>query len=379
MKKIKSANKSNKSMKYQLRLLLIITAIIPIILIEAVNINYLRKNIETQSSLIMANEAKAINNAIANGNDKIFADLENISLDKDFMNLQGSNKTNEIEGVQKALENYQKVNSDIVNATMGTGDGKFLMAPHQEIDKTFDARTRGWYKNAIDNPDKVIISEPYEDIVTKKIVVTYSKAFKNEAGEVIGVVCFDKNLDILSKLVNSETLTNGSFALVLSSEGKIIASNDLELIGKDSSELSWIEDINALEFEKDISVKIQGESYSAYKVLDEESGIVSTVLIPNSELRGKVLEGISIPFALFVITIIVSAVSSSLFTKKLTDPMKKVNSALSKIKDGDFTVSVKEDNRYTKEVNSMIAGLNTLAGTLGILLNGIKEASGQCR
>ena len=233
-----------------------------------------------------------------------------------------------------------------------------------------------WYKNAIDNPDKVIISEPYEDIVTKKIVVTYSKAFKNEAGEVIGVVCFDKNLDILSKLVNSETLTNGSFALVLSSEGKIIASKDLELIGKDSSELSWIEDINALEFEKDISVKIQGESYSAYKVLDEESGIVSTVLIPNSELRGKVLEGISIPFALFVITIIVSAVSSSLFTKKLTDPMKMVNNALSKIKDGDFTVSVKEDNRYTKEVNSMIAGLNTLAGTLGILFNGIKEASG---
>ena len=142
MKKIKSANKSNKSMKYQLRLLLIITAIIPIILIEAVNINYLRKNIETQSSLIMANEAKAINNAIANGNDKIFADLENISLEKDFMNLQGSNKTNEIEGVQKALENYQKVNSDIVNVAMGTGDGKFLMAPHQEIDKTFDARTR---------------------------------------------------------------------------------------------------------------------------------------------------------------------------------------------------------------------------------------------
>ena len=57
-KKIKSANKSNKSMKYQLRLLLIITAIIPIILIEAVNINYLRKNIETKSSLIMANEAR---------------------------------------------------------------------------------------------------------------------------------------------------------------------------------------------------------------------------------------------------------------------------------------------------------------------------------
>ncbi|ASW44138.1 methyl-accepting chemotaxis protein [Clostridium isatidis] len=375
MKKEKLVNMQQKSMKYQLRILLIITAIIPIILIEVVNIYYIRRNIQIQTSFVIENEAKAISSVIDNGNDKIFADLENFSLQKDLMKLQGNNKTNEMESIQRALESYQKVNPDILNAAIGTEDGKFLMAPYQEIDETFDARTRGWYKGAINNPDKVVISEPYEDIVTKKMVITYSKVFKDEAGEIIGVICFDKNLDKLSELVNSQTSDNGSFAAVLSGEGKVIASKDLELIGKDSSELSWIEDIKNLETEKDASVKIDGESYSVYKVVDEESGIVSAVFIPNSELINKVLEGIIIPFALFVIAIILSAVFSKIFTKKLTEPMKMVNNALSKIKDGDFTVNVKEDNTYTKEINSMIGSLNALVGSLGILLNGIKEAA----
>ncbi|WP_286173080.1 methyl-accepting chemotaxis protein [Caproiciproducens sp. MSJ-32] len=362
-------------MKYQLRVLLIITAIIPIILIEAVNIDYLRRNIQIQASLSIGNEAKAISNIIDNGNNKLFADLENFSLQKDLMNLEGNNKIREMENVQKSLENYQKVNSDVINVAMGTEDGKFLMAPYEEIDESFDARTRVWYKNAIINPDKVVISEPYEDIVTKKIVITYSKAFKNEAGKVIGVVCVDKNLDILSELVNSQTLTNGSFALVLSGEGKVIASKDSELIGKDVSELSWLENIIDLEAGKDNRVNIEGKSYSAYKAIDEESGIISVVFMPNSELTNKVLEGILIPFALFVIVIILSAVFSKIFTKKLTEPIKMVNTALSKIKEGDFTVNVKEDNTYTKEINSMIGSLNALVGSLGILLNGIKEAA----
>ena len=375
MKKMKSSNKYQKSMKYHLMQLLILAAIIPMILIEVVNIAYIGENIQTLSSVMIANEANLINSAIDNGNYKIFADIENILLNKEFTNLKKYNEIDEMKEVYNLLENYQKVNPDIINAVIATEGGNFLMAPYQEVEEGYDARTRDWYINAINDPNKISITEPYRDVLTKKIVITYSKAIKNTEGEIIGSICIDRDLDILSELVNRENLINGSFAVALSKEGKIIASKDLNLIGKDSSEVSWVGEVNTLESEINTNIHIDGEPYIAYKVVDDASGIASAVFVPNSQLKNKVLEGTLVPFILFAIAIIVSLVSSRVFTKKLTEPMKMVNNALSKIKDGDLTVSVSENDKYTKEINSMITSLNTLIESMGILLNGIKEAS----
>ena len=52
------------------------------------------------------------------------------------------------------------------------------MAPYQEVEEGYDARTRDWYINAINDPNKISITEPYRDVLTKKIVITYSKAIK---------------------------------------------------------------------------------------------------------------------------------------------------------------------------------------------------------
>ena len=42
----------------------------------------------------------------------------------------------------------------------------------------YDARKRGWYKVAVENPGKLIFSEPYVDAFTGKMVITISKTTK---------------------------------------------------------------------------------------------------------------------------------------------------------------------------------------------------------
>ena len=73
--------------------------------------------------------------------------------------------------------------------------------------------------------------------------------------------------------------------MALSKEGKIIASKDLNLIGKDSSEVSWVGEVNTLESEINTNIHIDGEPYIAYKVVDDASGIASAVFVPNSQLK----------------------------------------------------------------------------------------------
>ena len=73
---------------------------------------------------------------------------------------------------------------------------------------------------------------------------------------------------------------------------------------------------------------------------------------------------------IFIVLIISEAI-----TKKIASPIAEVEKALNKIKDGDFTETVKENEGYSREINSMIASLNTLVDNMSLLLRGLREAS----
>jgi len=73
---------------------------------------------------------------------------------------------------------------------------------------------------------------------------------------------------------------------------------------------------------------------------------------------------------IFIILII-----SEKITNKISTPISEVEKVLNKIKDGDFTEKIKENKKYSKEINSMIDNLNVLIDNISLLLRGLKEAS----
>ncbi|MDZ4907299.1 chemotaxis protein, partial [Clostridium perfringens] len=130
-----------------------------------------------------------------------------------------------------------------------------------------------WYKEAINNPSEIIMSEPYEDAVNKKIVVTYSKAVKSDNGEIQGVVSLDKNLDSLSDIVRNINFGNNSFATVLSENGTIVAHGDNSLIGKNAKEVPWIEEVQNIENNTSKNIDIDGVEYLSYKTIENGTGL----------------------------------------------------------------------------------------------------------
>ena len=219
------------------------------------------------------------------------------------------------------------------------------------------------------------MSEPYEYLVTKKIIVTYSKVVKNDKGEVQGVIAIDKNLSKLSNIVRKVDLGNKSFATIFSKNGTIIANDNTDLIGKGSKDIPWIEDVLSIENNTSEYLKLDGIMYLTHRTVENESGLNIVVFVPLSELLKDFVGDIALPVIILIFIAIIAAISSRIFTKKLTDPIKKVVEVLDKIKDGDFTSKVEGKVYYNKEINTMIRGLNTLIEDMGILLSGVKEAA----
>lgn len=95
------------------------------------------------------------------------------------------------ESIKAVLENYYKVsNGSVVCAYFANESGVFYIFPNQELTKDYDARTRPWYKQAVEN--KVYFSQ-YQDIVSGKIILTAAKSINNNNNNGnIGVVGIDK-------------------------------------------------------------------------------------------------------------------------------------------------------------------------------------------
>ncbi|WP_291649425.1 methyl-accepting chemotaxis protein [Clostridium sp.] len=363
-----------KTIKKEIIQLLIFTSIIPIIVMAIANFYSLNKNINEFTDSIIKSSVNLLNEELVNIHLNSDRDIEYLSLDANAKGIK-ENKNNEALWFEKTLQSYTSVNDDVVSAYIGSEDGKFLLSPHEDIGSDYDPRNREWYKKAVTNPSEVIISEPYEDAINKRIVVTYSKAIFNEKGEFQGVIAIDKNLEKLSDVVSNIDLGEGAFASIFSKDGTIIANNNFSLIGKNEKDIPWIEKVLEIENKTNKYLKIDGVTYLSYKDIESESGLNIATFIPVSELIKSYVEDFILSIIVFTAIVLLVIISSKIYTGKLTKPIKQVVDILNRIKDGDFTEKVESRLYYNKEIDSMINGLNALIEDMGVLLSGVKEAS----
>ncbi|MDY4606121.1 methyl-accepting chemotaxis protein [Clostridium tertium] len=363
-----------KTIKKEIIQLLIFTSIIPIIVIFIVNFYSLNKNINEFTDSAIKSSINLLNEELVNIHLNSNRDVDYLALDANAKGIK-ENKNNEALWFEKTLQNYTKVNEDVVSAYIGSEDGKFLLSPYEDMGSDYDPRNREWYKKAINNPSDVIMSEPYEDALNKRIVVTYSRAVFNDIGELQGVIAIDKNLEKLSEIVRNIDLGEGAFTTIFSKEGTIIANNDSSLIGKNANDIPWIEKVLNIENNTRKYLKLDGITYLSYRSIESESGLNISTFIPVSELIKSYKEDFILSIIVFISIVIFVIISSQIYTGKLTKPIRQVVDVLNKIKNGDFTEKVESKIYYNKEIDSMINGLNTLIEDMGVLLSGVKEAS----
>ncbi len=96
-------------------------------------------------------------------------------------------------------------------------------------DDGFDSRTRQWYKEASMRGGDAGFSRPYEDITTKKLIITaYAPVVVD--GKIAGVIGANIFLDDIQKVIASLKSSETSNILLLDKEDYVVASQDRELI-----------------------------------------------------------------------------------------------------------------------------------------------------
>jgi methyl-accepting chemotaxis protein len=283
------------------------------------------------------------------------------------------------EQVKTVLKNTGSSNSGIFDVYYGTNSGKFDIYPQQTMPSGYDATKRDWYKLALQNPGKSVITTPYKDVTTNEMVVGISSTVEKD-GKIIGVIGMDCSLKNLGERIGSKKIGNSGYVFISDINGNILAHPDKDVINTDAAaKLSIWNEIKSksngfLEYQYNDTNK-----FGAYTTNDL-TGWKLVATLNEEELSSDTSSILVICYLIIGFMIMVSLIASIFLSKAISKNIKRLQDAFFKASHGDLTASVHATTKdefldLSNSFNLMMNNISELMKSVNISSDTVLETS----
>ncbi|MER2141986.1 MAG: cache domain-containing protein, partial [Priestia megaterium] len=100
--------------------------------------------------------------------------------------------------LSKDFNLYASLHPEAVSIFTGNQQGKFIQSPKKVIQAGYDPRKRDWYKLAMQNKGKTVVTEPYPSASTGQTVMTVAKT----TADGTGVIALNLDISRINKAVS---------------------------------------------------------------------------------------------------------------------------------------------------------------------------------
>jgi len=234
----------------------------------------------------------------------------------------------------------------------------------------YDARTRGWYQQAVADRGTTRFSTPYIEAASGKLVIAATKAVYDDSGKLVGVASIEVDLDKLSAFVVSQKVFGQGSGALVQKDGTFIAHSNKDYVLKANL-------LNGQEFDASVhqfAVKaLSGETgFADYlnngerrRVFFAPAGhdLFFIVFFPISVIQAMV-RGLTVFLVLIaVVALLVIGFLIFAIMRSLSRSLKGMSAVTADLSRGTLTVRFDETGRdelsgMSRELNAMIASVS---------------------
>ena len=286
---------------------------------------------------------------------------------------------------EKAMKDFFAHNKDqgIQDVFMALeATGKFADGTGWQEPADYDARTRSWYKEAV-AAGKPIVTEPYVDAITKKVVLSVGAPIRDSSGKILGVAGIDVNMESLSSMVTEKKLFDQGFGVLVDAKGLMLAAPEPSWVLKENmaSSSGEIPESLAALGKTMLQSKVGFGDYTGKSgeqrmfFAQSQHGFFFGVVFPRSEIASIVgsltnrLMMIALPALLVVLALILPIIRS------LDKSIRKLLAVTEQVEQGDLSVTY--DTSGKNEISQISRGLNKMIDALRDVLMSIRQESDQ--
>ncbi len=274
--------------------------------------------------------------------------------------------------VSHELKAIADSNKDIGCVYVGLSNNKTIGYP-DVIPDGYNQYEREWYKKALEDKGKYIITEPYVDAFTGKTIITISKYFKLSSGQ-DAAAAIDISIDTIYNNIAQNKIGNTGEVILVSNTGKILVHSNKSYINKNLSDLGNYKDVAS---SSELSVT-SGKNASGEKVLlgyntSKTTGWKFICSLPEKEYASEVNGAIKTIVIINIVLIALVALYCFVFSGKIASVITAINKQIKTLENGELNCEVNVSRK--DELGSIQESLNSLAGSFKNIIANMRNTS----
>jgi len=276
--------------------------------------------------------------------------------------------------LKQSLKNMNNATDSTKQIYYGVeNNGDMITSTVLDLPADYDPRERPWYKKAVDNKGEVIWTEPYVDDDSGRLIISAAEAIYDN-GELKGVVSGDVSLDSLLSIINDVEIGETGYAALMDQNGVFLSHPNQSYIGKDVSSESYFKGIMEQESPNGIVHYLfeEKEKAMAYAI-NKRTDLIVIGTVYKSELAQNARPILFPILITLAIVLILSIITSTFITRKLTKPIKQLQSNLKEVEEGNLQVPLNQHGE--NEIGQLSYSVHEMKESLRGLIRNVSNAS----
>lgn len=206
----------------------------------------------------------------------------------------------------------------------------------------WDVTTREWYK-CIDLRS-TILTEPYVDSSTGKMILSAVSPVYDDAGTAIGAVGIDISLAHMTDIMSTYKIGRNGYMLLISGSGTFLYHPQADIIQKNITEINISQNVtDAVLSGSDVFLRYTVDGVAKYGSVSPvgETGYIVLSNMPLTEYYSVLVVMVIALFVIFAVGILLIALSIRKSAANLTKPILELNHTAQQLAAGDLDVHLK--------------------------------------
>ncbi|MDU1062471.1 MAG: methyl-accepting chemotaxis protein [Leclercia adecarboxylata] len=260
-----------------------------------------------------------------------------------------------------------------INVYVGYASKTAKFSNPDGVPADYDPTIRPWYQQAV-KEDRAIVTAPYVDTGTKKLVVTFAVPVK-ENGELKGVLAGDVAMDSVIANVRGIRPTPASSGLLIDSDGTVIAANDPALTLKAFTDVISGVDLNVLKSGKSAEGQFNDatKTFAATPIAGTQWQLI--VALDSNDATSGMRTLLKASSLSLVILVLLSAVVVHFVIARLLKRLSDIRDAMHAIANGTNDLSQRLPEKGEDEVAQIAHAFNAFSDKLSVVMVQLRDAS----
>ena len=260
-----------------------------------------------------------------------------------------------------------------INVYVGYASKTAKFSNPDGVPADYDPTVRPWYQQAV-NEDRAIVTAPYVDTGTKKLVVTFAVPVK-ENGELKAVLAGDVAMDSVVANVRGIHPTPASSGLLLNSDGSVIAANDPALTLKPFAETIKGIDFAALKSGNPVDGTLNDAEKTFVATAVPGTNWLLVVALDSGDATSGMRSLLKASGISLVILALLSAAIVHFLIARLLKRLSDIRDAMHNIANGTNDLSQRLPDSGEDEVAQIAQAFNAFSDKLSVVMVQLRDAS----